>query len=57
MSKFSKMFGLDDVAKGLYASRFNTKEDCRHARKIPDLHWFLPEDCKLTSRRGKRIRI
>ena len=44
LSKFPKMFGLQNIAKGTYPYRFNTKANWSYVGPMPPLEEFLPED-------------
>ena len=44
LSKFPKMFGLQNIAKGTYPYRFNTKANWSYVGPMPPLEEFLPND-------------
>ena len=48
LAKFPKMFGLQNIAKGMYPYRFNTKANWTYVGKVPSFQWFLPENCDVT---------
>ena len=47
-AKFPKMIGLQNISKGTYPYRFNTKANWTYVGVVPDLTWFLPEGCGVT---------
>ena len=47
LSKFPKMFGLKNIAKGTYPYRFNTKANWSYVGPMPPLTEFLPDDMKI----------
>jgi len=47
LSKFPKMFGLKNIAKGTYPYRFNTKANWSYVGPMPPLAEFLPDDMEI----------